>query len=270
LLNLKEISFLNKNIYYMIMTLYMIGLGLDNEKDITVKGLEAIKKCDYLFLEDYTSKLSVSAEILEKFYGKQIFLANRDLVEKRAEEILDKALTKNIGFLVVGDVFSATTHVDLFLRAKEKGIEIKIIHNTSILNAIGVVGLELYKFGKTTSMPFFEPSFRPETPYDVIKQNKEAGMHTLVLLDIKKDQKRYMTVNEAIAQFFEIEEKRNEKIFTHSLKIVGCARIGSDNQKIKYGKTIDLERFDFGEQLHCIIVPGKLHFMEEEMLKIWE
>jgi diphthine synthase len=39
------------------MTLYMIGLGLADEKDITIKGLEAVKKCDVVYLENYTSKL---------------------------------------------------------------------------------------------------------------------------------------------------------------------------------------------------------------------
>jgi diphthine synthase len=251
------------------MTLYMIGLGLNDEKDITIKGLDAIKKCDYLFLEDYTSKLSVPIEKLEKLYGKTIFLATRELVEKRAEEILEKAVEKNIGFLVVGDVFSATTHVDLFLRAKEKNIEVKIIHNTSILNAVGVVGLELYKFGKTTSMPFFEKSFMPETPYDVIKENKKAGLHTLLLLDIKKELDKYMSVNDAINQLLEIEGKRKENVFAKDTLIVGCARIGSETPTIKYGKSSELSRYDFGEPLHCIIIPGKLHFMEEEMLNLW-
>ena len=52
------------------MALYLIGLGLNDETDITVKGLNAVKKCDYLFLEDYTSKLQVGKDKLEKFYGK--------------------------------------------------------------------------------------------------------------------------------------------------------------------------------------------------------
>jgi len=245
----------------------MIGIGLNDEKDITIKGLEAVKNCTYLFLEDYTSKLSVSVEKLEKLYGKKIFLANRELVEKRAEEILEKAIEKNIGFLVVGDVFSATTHTDLFLRAKAKNIDVKIIHNTSIMTAVGVVGLELYKYGKTTSMPYFEQSFRPETPYNVIRQNLKTGLHTLVLLDIKKD--KFMTINEAITQLLELEEKKKQRVFTKALKVIGCARIGSDTQVIKYGVVSDLMRYDFGEPLHCLIVPGKLHFMEEEMLKLW-
>ncbi|MBN2367974.1 diphthine synthase, partial [Candidatus Woesearchaeota archaeon] len=179
------------------MTLYLIGLGLNDEKDITVSGLDAVKKCDYLFLEDYTSKLNVGLEKLEKVYGKKIVPADRNMVEKNSDEILDKASSKNTAFLVAGDVFSATTHADLFLRAKEKKIDIKVIHNTSILTAVGITGLELYKFGRTTSMPYFEHNFRPETPYDAIKQNLKSGLHTLVLLDIKKDKDKYMTVNEA-------------------------------------------------------------------------
>ena len=38
--------------------LYIIGLGLGNEKDITVKGLEAVKRCNKVYMEAYTSLLS--------------------------------------------------------------------------------------------------------------------------------------------------------------------------------------------------------------------
>ncbi len=249
------------------MALYMIGLGLNDEKDITVRGLEAVKKCDYVFLEDYTSKLSVAIPALEKFYGKKIIPADRELVENNSDEILDKAAQKNAAFLVVGDVFSATTHADLFLRAKEKNIQINIIHNTSIMTAVGQVGLELYKYGRTTSMPFFEKSFKPAAPYDVIKQNKEQGLHTLVLLDIKKDKNRFMTISTALKQLLEIESEKKENVFSKNLMAIGCARLGSDSAVIKYGKVNKLLESDFGEPLHCLIIPGKLHFIEEEMLK---
>ncbi|MEM3373928.1 MAG: diphthine synthase [Candidatus Woesearchaeota archaeon] len=251
------------------MTLYMIGLGLDNEKDITIKGLDAIKISDYVFLEDYTSMLNCSVKNLERFYERKVILANREMVEKNSDFILDKAIKKNVAFLVIGDVFSATTHVDLFLRAKEKKIEIKVINNTSILNAVGIVGLELYKYGKTTSMPFFESNFKPESPYEAVKENLSRGLHTLVLLDIKKDLNKFMSVNVALKQFLEIEDKRKEGVFSLNMKAIGCARIGSENQVIKYGLIRDLIDYDFGKPLHCLIVPGKLHFMEEEMLRLW-
>ncbi len=43
--------------------------------------------------------------------------------------ITGEAEKRDVAFLVVGDVFSATTHTDLYLRAKEKGVKVKIVHN---------------------------------------------------------------------------------------------------------------------------------------------
>ena len=57
------------------MTLYFIGLGLNNEKDITINGLEAVKKCDIVYLESYTSVLNFKKENLEEFYNKKVILA---------------------------------------------------------------------------------------------------------------------------------------------------------------------------------------------------
>ena len=48
---------------------------------------------------------------------------------------------KKIAFLVVGDPFCATTHTDVFLRATKLGIMVEVIHNSSIVNAIGCTGL---------------------------------------------------------------------------------------------------------------------------------
>ena len=107
--------------------LYLIGIGLNNEKDISLNGLEAVKKADVVYLENYTSKLSCSVADLEELYEKKIILADRELVEQKAEEtILKDAQNKNVAFLVIGDVFGATTHVDLMLRAKKLNIKVKI------------------------------------------------------------------------------------------------------------------------------------------------
>ncbi|MBU0666387.1 MAG: diphthine synthase, partial [Nanoarchaeota archaeon] len=248
------------------MTLYMIGIGLSSPEDITYKGLQAVEKADFVYLENYTSMLQCKVSDLETFYNKKILLADRNFVEKKADEILEKAIHKNVAFLVVGDVFGATTHTDLYLRAINKGLGVSVINNASIINAVGIVGLELYKFGKTTSLPYPEQSFKPQTAYDAIKTNQQANLHTLILLDIKPDRK--MTVNEAINILLDIEEERKEKVFTKNKMIIGCARIGG-NFNIKYGRASDLKKEDFGNPLHCLIVPGKLHFIEEEMLELW-
>ena len=252
------------------MTLYFIGLGLCDEKDITVRGLETVKKCDYVYLERYTSILQCSIEDLEKLYHKKIIPANREMVEKKADLILEHALDHNVAFLVVGDIFGATTHTDLILRAKEKNITCEYINNASIINAIGIVGLELYKYGKITSIPFTTESFMPETPYDVIKMNRKEGLHAMVLLDLRPDEERFMAIGQAINYLLHIEHNRKENVFTEDTICIGCARIGCKDFKRKAGKAKDLMLEDFGKPLHCLIIPGTLHFVEEEALKQWE
>ena len=70
--------------------LYIIGIGLFDEKDITVRGLEAIKSCDLIFLEHYTAILQVDTNKIEELYGKKVIVADRDLVETDAEQILEE------------------------------------------------------------------------------------------------------------------------------------------------------------------------------------
>lgn len=250
------------------MPLYFIGLGLNNEKDITINGLEAVKKCDVVYLENYTSILNCKKEDLEKFYGKKIILARRNIVEADDNEIIENAKTKNVAFLVIGDPLVATTHVDLFLRAKKEGIRCNIIHNSSIVSAVGVTGLQVYKFGKITSIPLENENV--EGPYDVLRDNLSLGLHTLFLLDLDPIEEKFLSINDAIRYLLKVELKRNEKIFSEKTLCVGCARIGSESQVIKAGTAKELLKINFGKQVHCLIVHGKLHFVEEEMLNLWK
>ncbi|MBU1205050.1 MAG: diphthine synthase [Nanoarchaeota archaeon] len=253
------------------MALYFIGLGLYDEKDISLRGLEAIKRCDVVYLENYTSMLSCDVKKLEKLYGKNIILSSRELVENKAEDtILKDALSKDVAFLVIGDPMSATTHIDLRLRAEKAGIGCIVVHNASVFSAVGVTGLQLYKFGRTTSIPFQEEKWHPETPYDAIKENMNSGLHTLILLDLRPDEKKFMTVNQAIEYLLSIEDKRKEKVFSKELFCVGCARLGSLKPCIKAGNAEELLKENFGKPVHCLIVPGKLHFAEEEALELFK
>ena len=62
------------------MALYIIGLGLDDEKSISVRGLETVRRCDIVYLEAYTSLLSCSVDKLEKSFGKKIIPADRAMI----------------------------------------------------------------------------------------------------------------------------------------------------------------------------------------------
>ena len=77
---------------------------------------------------------------------------------------------------------SATTHSDLVLRAKQAGVEVRVVHNASIMNAAAACGLQLYLFGHTISMVFFDDTWRPDSWYEKIAANRKMGLHTLCLL----------------------------------------------------------------------------------------
>lgn len=252
------------------MTLNFISLGLNDEKDISIKGLELVKKADFVYLENYTAKINCNLSYLEQLYGKKIILADRKLVEIDAEKtILQQAKTEEVAFLIVGDVFSATTHMDLYLRAKKLGIKIKVIHNASVLTAIGVTGLQLYNFGKTVSIPFLNDNI--ETPYDALAMNQKNNLHTLFLLDVKENSNDSLSVTDAIRYLLKVELKRGEKVFTDNTLCIGCTKLGSLDQIIRAGKAKELLQYIFKGGMHCLIVPAKkLHFMEEEALKMYQ
>ena len=123
------------------MVLFVVGLGLGDERDITVRGLDAVRSCDELYLEHYTSVFAGLDKVkLEALYGKKIILADRNMVESEAEMIYEKAITGNVAFLVIGDPLCATTHTDLVLRAKQRGAKVEIIHNTSVrTDVLGII-----------------------------------------------------------------------------------------------------------------------------------
>ena len=235
--------------------LYLIGIGLSDEKDITVKGLEAVKRCDAVYLENYTSKLTnASVSELEKFYGKKVILADRIMVENDVQKILDEAKRKDVSLLIIGDVFGATTHAMILLEAKKQGIKVEIIHNASILNVVGEVGLELYKFGHITSIPFENKNI--QTPVEIFKKNYENNLHTLFLLDLDPKNGKFMTVNEAADYLI-----RNG---VGNIRAVACGALGSKNSEIQADNLKDLDIKGFPQ---CLIIPAKkLHFVEEEAL----
>lgn len=244
--------------------LYLIGIGLGNELDITVNGLEIVRRCSRIYLENYTSLLDTTIKKLEQLYGMEVILAEREFVED-GKEIIEFAKKKDVALLVIGDALSATTHVSLLMQAKESGVDAKVIHNASILNVVSDTGLSLYKFGKTASIPFDNENV--ETPYNILKENLSISAHTLFLLDLRPKENTFMTVNEAIEYLFRAEVKNKLKIFNKDTYVVACCKLGSDNAVIKYGKAADLVLEEFNLFPQCLIVPSKLHFVEDDFLR---
>ncbi len=215
--------------------------------------------------------------------------------------MLDLAKDSEVALLVVGDPFGATTHSDLVLRAKEKGVATKAVHNASIMNAVGCAGLQLYNYGETVSIPFWseEEGWKPESFYDKIADNLKIGRHTLCLLDIKvKEQTvenlmrgrkvyeppRFMTVAQASQQLLSIAKDRKEvkesneegdgdkkeycDMLDEATVCVGVARVGAEDQKLFTATLKEMAEADLGGPLHSLVIPGKMHYLEEEAIKM--
>ncbi len=240
--------------------LCLIGLGLYDEKDMTLRGLEAAKSCDSLYAELYTSGWS-GLENLRVKMDKEIKEVKRSDLEENQEKILEEAKSKNVGILIPGDPLVATTHTDLLVEAKKKGIKTRVVHAPSIYSAVGETGLFIYKFGKTTTIPYPEEGYEPESPYDAIKENKERGLHTLCLLDVKG---RLMAPKEGLLYLLRIEEKRKENVVKMEDKaVVFVARERGAVICKNIGKLIER---DFPTPA-VLIIPGTLHSMEKEALE---
>lgn len=151
------------------------------------------------------------------------------------------------------------------------------------MSAVGTTGLQLYNFGQTVSMVFFTESWKPSSFYDRIKENRQIGLHTLLLLDIKvKEQSlenlargrkiyeppRFMTVAECASQMLEIEDSRGEGVYHPRSLAVGVARIGSKDQNIVTGTLEQLSTADLGPPLHSLVLLGRrAHDLERAFIR---
>ncbi len=231
--------------------LYLIGLGFDG-KDISVKGLETAKKCEKLYCELYTSDWKGDIKELEEKIGKRIEILERSDLEENLDELLEK--NKNIDFaiFVPGDPLVATTHSSVVLEAKKKGIETKVVHAPCIFSAIAVTGLQIYKFGKTATIPYTK---QVENVKDTLEKNKSLGLHTLLLLDIK------MSGEEGLKILIEKGVLKDEEV-------VVASHIGLEDEKIRFGHAEELVKESFPSP-SVIIIPGSLHFAEKEYLEMF-
>lgn len=248
--------------------LTFIGLGLYDERDITVKGLDAVRKADIVYAEFYTSHLfGTTTEKMEEFYGRKVNVLTREEVEQNPDWLL-QAKGKNVVFLSGGDAMVATTHIDLRLRAKDMGIETAIIHAPSISSAVcGLSGLQNYRFGKSATIPFpytrSNKTVISEAPYDTIKMNRKNDLHTLIFLDISGE--RFMDIKYASSLLLEVEAQKGEGVLVNALA-VGISRAGSDSPTVRADYLKQLKDYDFGGPLHILVIPAQLHFIEAEAL----
>ncbi|MDO8467342.1 MAG: diphthine synthase [Nanoarchaeota archaeon] len=237
--------------------LYIIGLGL-NVDGISTYGLEVVKKCKKIYLENYTVDFPYSMQELIDKLGKKFELADREFVE--SFEIIDEAEKKDVALLVYGSPFFATTHIALIQEAKASELRYKVIYNASVFDALGETGLQLYKFGKISSMPMWKKNYEPDSFMEIVKENESINAHSLILIDPG------MTIEDTIIQLEKAAKNKEVKLG----KLIVCQALGTRHRKILYRDFSELKKFSNVKSPYCIIIPGKLHFLEKEMLENYE
>lgn len=246
-------------------SLTFIGLGLYDERGISLHGLDHAKAADMVLLENYTNVMpGLNLESLKRLIGREIRLVGRREVED-GRWILEAASRGEVALLVAGDPFVATTHVDLRLRAVRRGIRVEVVNAPSIISvAPGAVGLQNYKFGRSATITFPEPLSL--VPYETLRINRGLGLHTLFFLDLRVEEGRFMDASEAIRLLLEMESQQRGGVVPDDTLMVVLARAGSPSQLVQAGRAVVLKDLDFGPPPHSLIVPGRLHFMEAEAL----
>ncbi len=241
--------FINLAATNYVMALFLIGTGV--AFDLTLAGIEALKSCDRAFIEVYTNPIEPeSIRRLEERIGRRIEPIGRERLE--SPYLAETAKKTDVCLLASGDPLTATTHITLVLEARQRGVPVKVIHNSSIYSAAPArAGLQIYRFGKTATLVNPRPNYKPTSSLDVIRNNLKMDMHSLVLLDTEPSP---MTAKAALEMLAEFE------------KVVVLSRVGHDDEKISYGSPAGLEKLELGRPPFTVLVPARLHPVERDFL----
>ncbi|MGC8586723.1 MAG: diphthine synthase [Candidatus Micrarchaeia archaeon] len=252
--------------------LFLVGVGLE-EGDISSRAAIALKGCSEIMLDRYTSVISDSyISFLEGISGKPIQMLKRQDLEENVSKTVGRAKESDIAILVPGDPLVATTHHLIIDTAHSMGVKCRVMHSSSIFSAaIGESCLDIYKFGPTTTIPFWYENYKPTSFADVILKNLSNGEHTLVLVDIDPSKGKTMGLEEALSLLGKAWSKTTEKDFANE-NIMALGNVGKEGQKIYYGTASEIAAAakEFEGMAISIIVPASLSFAEEESLKKFE
>ena len=249
--------------------LWLIGIGPGDLDHITERAKRVAKGCSKRYLEGYTAILPpIEEKRLEAVVGPGERLM-RDGVET-PENMLDEARVGSVALLVVGDPMQATTHIDLEERCAEEGIGCNVIPGlTATALAVSLSGLQSYRFGRQVTIPFSDGEYLPTSPFEMICKNKEAGMHTLALLDLDPtgmglEQPRPMTPREAVDHLVRMNERSEE--FNQPVEDwqgLLLSDLGTEEERVVSGKMRSLSQIE-GGHIHALIVAAEFSGMEAE------
>ena len=237
--------------------LILVGSGISF--DLTLSAIEELRKADEIYIESYTNLMDEEkVRKLEQKLDKKILRLER--VDVEGSFLINKAKNGRIALIASGDPLTATTHVVLLIEAKQKKIPTKVLHNSSIYSAAPArAGLQIYRFGKTATLVNPRENYKPTSSIEVIRENFDRNLHSLVLLDTEP---KPMEAKAALELLDGIKEK----------SAIVLSRVGEEDEKITYDEIEAIKtkpQTEFGKAPFTIIIPAKLHVVEEEYLELF-
>jgi diphthine synthase len=251
--------------------LWLVGIGPGDIDAMSLEAVEVASGCDHRFLEGYTALLPpAQEELLTERIGGWTKLM-RPAVEN-PDELLGLAEKSSVALLVVGDPLQATTHVDLQLRARDRGIACEVIHGISVTTIVtGALGLQSYRFGRQVTLAYPHGDYLPTSPLEMVITNREQNLHTLMLLDLDptgmgEGEQRPMSPADAIAVIRKTAAKLGADV--ESWMFVLCSDVGTSESRLVCGTAEQISSVE-GGRIHCLVIPGSLDELEELALERW-
>lgn len=227
----------------MSVSLHFVGLGL-NPEGISLEGIQKLEGADSAFVEFYTN-VEMDLSGLEDRTGTEITELSREQVEREMRPV-EAAGDGEAVFVVPGDPFAATTHQELRQEAENRGLDVTVSHSGSVLTAVGETGLDLYRFGRTVTLP--SHGCHPSV-VKMIEENDSIGLHTLVLLDPGLEAEKASDM---------LKEETGDR------ECVVCSNLGKKTSDIQKSKLSETESRVGGPQ--CLVLIGNTTDKEEEYL----
>ncbi|WP_456435567.1 diphthine synthase [Methanopyrus sp.] len=247
--------------------LYLVGGGLSDVRDLTLRALEVLANVELVLVDTYTSVYDVSEGDLKRLIKEfgcnpEIRMCSRRDLEEHFFDLCDGY--DRVALLSPGDPMAATTHVALVVEAADHGWDVEIINGVSVFTAApSKSGLEMYRFGRTATIPL---KVRSVYPYDVLESNRRAGLHTLFLLEVAEDGE-FVSVADAARYLLEIEREEGRGVLDPSDLAIAVVRLGFEDELVARGTLEELSDWKPNEPPQALILPAsRLRETEHEYI----
>ena len=241
--------------------IYIVGLGVDPERTTPIIAEKLKQTCELSYLDTYTTKISEKLQNWLKSYLKAEPVG-REVLES-TETLVNLAKERNICIYVYGDPYIATTHQSIRLYAERYKVEVKTIYASSFVNAVlGETGLHIYKLGFVGSMLKGDISSRNYV-YKEVGRALELGKHSLIITSGYEGD-----ANALLNELIEAEKNFKEETFSDDRFLLIVSKAGTAEQKVIGGclRNLSAKKLNV-EEPFTLVVPGNLHFSEEEILQ---